>query len=209
MLANLTDLVTSLTTQQAMILRQTQPVCATLLPPPPLPPATAASDPLSQVAAAPVPFPPVAESLSPAAVVPTLLYTPELPPLSRLVLPSLSGNVSLIRKYTRTKVLPHRSLHVHFLSLPACLQLFLISSLDRTPSSQVLRPSNMDLMPSLVRLTAMLISPTPSFKRRFLRTSGHRALKPTEVLLTLTSIFRGSKLLSDITISMRPPNVTF
>ncbi|PKA53384.1 hypothetical protein AXF42_Ash012326 [Apostasia shenzhenica] len=50
MLTNLTDLVTSLTTQQAMILRQTQPVCAAILPPAPLPP----------IAADPIPLPPIA-----------------------------------------------------------------------------------------------------------------------------------------------------
>ncbi|PKA50798.1 hypothetical protein AXF42_Ash017677 [Apostasia shenzhenica] len=50
MLTNLTDMVTSLTAQQAMILRQTQPVCAAAAVPVPLPPA----------AAVPVPLPPVA-----------------------------------------------------------------------------------------------------------------------------------------------------
>ncbi|PKA53801.1 hypothetical protein AXF42_Ash011280 [Apostasia shenzhenica] len=47
MLANLTDLVTGLTAQQAVILRQTQPVCVVL----PLPPVAAAPAPLPSVAA--------------------------------------------------------------------------------------------------------------------------------------------------------------
>ncbi|PKA60578.1 hypothetical protein AXF42_Ash019471 [Apostasia shenzhenica] len=64
MLANLTNLVTGLTAQQAMILRQTQPVCAAMLPPSPgmvapatLPPAVAALVPPPAVAEAPAPLP--------------------------------------------------------------------------------------------------------------------------------------------------------
>ncbi|PKA62586.1 hypothetical protein AXF42_Ash012172 [Apostasia shenzhenica] len=66
MLANLTDLVTGFTAQQVVILMQTQPVCAVVLPlvaaapaltAPPV--ATALAPPLSLVAAAP-PFPPAA-----------------------------------------------------------------------------------------------------------------------------------------------------
>ncbi|PKA45804.1 hypothetical protein AXF42_Ash018355 [Apostasia shenzhenica] len=56
MLANLTDLVTDLTAQQAVILRQTQPVCAVL----PHPPVAAVPAPPLPVAAAPAPPPPVA-----------------------------------------------------------------------------------------------------------------------------------------------------
>ncbi|PKA48307.1 hypothetical protein AXF42_Ash021212 [Apostasia shenzhenica] len=51
MLANLTDLVTGLTAQQAVILRQTQPVCPMAAVPAPPPP----------VAGAPAPAPPAAE----------------------------------------------------------------------------------------------------------------------------------------------------
>ncbi|PKA55125.1 hypothetical protein AXF42_Ash003762 [Apostasia shenzhenica] len=59
MLANLTDLVTGLTAQQAVILMQTQPVCVVL----PLPQVTAALAPISSVAAVPAPLPPVAATL--------------------------------------------------------------------------------------------------------------------------------------------------
>ncbi|PKA59788.1 hypothetical protein AXF42_Ash011912 [Apostasia shenzhenica] len=80
MLANLTDLVTGLTAQQVVILRQTQPVCA-ILPHPPvlavptLPPVAAAPAPpppvavapeLFPVATVPAPPPPIAEALAPA-----------------------------------------------------------------------------------------------------------------------------------------------
>ncbi|PKA59431.1 hypothetical protein AXF42_Ash019585 [Apostasia shenzhenica] len=75
MLANLTDMVTGLTAQQAVILRQTQPVCAVLslppvaaVPPPPvaavpLPPVVAA--PALPTEAVPVPLPPVAAASAP------------------------------------------------------------------------------------------------------------------------------------------------
>ncbi|PKA55923.1 hypothetical protein AXF42_Ash014595 [Apostasia shenzhenica] len=56
MLANLTDMVIGLTAQQAVILRQTQPICAVL----PLPPVAAVLVPRPSVPAAPVPPPPVA-----------------------------------------------------------------------------------------------------------------------------------------------------
>ncbi|PKA57535.1 hypothetical protein AXF42_Ash020079 [Apostasia shenzhenica] len=75
MLANLTDMVTGLTAQQAVILRQTQPVCAVLprplvaeVPTPP-PPVAAIPEIIPAPAAAPAPFlpiPAVAEVPAPA-----------------------------------------------------------------------------------------------------------------------------------------------
>ncbi|PKA46067.1 hypothetical protein AXF42_Ash020881 [Apostasia shenzhenica] len=75
MLANLTDIVTGLTAQQAVILRQTQPVCAvlSLLPaavvPVHLRPVAAVPAPPPPVAAAPAPLPPIAEVPAPAPLV--------------------------------------------------------------------------------------------------------------------------------------------
>ncbi|PKA52632.1 hypothetical protein AXF42_Ash001613 [Apostasia shenzhenica] len=75
MLANLTDMVNSLTAQQAVILRQTQPVYAVLpLPtaaavPVSPPPVAAVPEPIPPVAAAPAPPPPVARTLAPAPLV--------------------------------------------------------------------------------------------------------------------------------------------
>ncbi|PKA52051.1 hypothetical protein AXF42_Ash013988 [Apostasia shenzhenica] len=60
--SNLTDLVTSLTAQQAVILMQTQLVCAAMLPPPLDMEAPAT---LPPVAEAPIPPPQVAEALAP------------------------------------------------------------------------------------------------------------------------------------------------
>ncbi|PKA52968.1 hypothetical protein AXF42_Ash001949 [Apostasia shenzhenica] len=72
MLANLTDMVTGLTAQQVVILKQTQPVCAVL----PLSPVAAAPVPLPPTAPAPAPLPPVAAAPDlppPVAVIPTPL----------------------------------------------------------------------------------------------------------------------------------------
>ncbi|PKA53759.1 hypothetical protein AXF42_Ash020680 [Apostasia shenzhenica] len=87
MLANLTDMVTGLTAQQAVILRQTQPVCAVLplppvaaVPPPPvaavpLPPVVAA--PALPTEAVPAPLPPVAVASAPF---PSIAAVPRLSP---------------------------------------------------------------------------------------------------------------------------------
>ncbi|PKA48261.1 hypothetical protein AXF42_Ash021791 [Apostasia shenzhenica] len=93
MLTNLTNLVTGLIAQQAVILRQTQPVCAVLPLPPiaavpaplpwvvaapaPLPSVVAAREPLPQVAAAPVPPPPVTEA--PALALPATTLSIQTP----------------------------------------------------------------------------------------------------------------------------------
>ncbi|PKA63599.1 hypothetical protein AXF42_Ash005494 [Apostasia shenzhenica] len=60
MLANLTDLVTGLTTQQVVILMQTQPVCVAILQPAPLPPIAATLKPPSPAAVVSGSPPPVA-----------------------------------------------------------------------------------------------------------------------------------------------------
>ncbi|PKA55774.1 hypothetical protein AXF42_Ash012066 [Apostasia shenzhenica] len=82
MLANLTDMVTSLTAQQAVILRQTQPVCAVL----PLPPVAAAPIPLPPVAAVPIPLPPVAAVHVPPPPVAAAPAPP--PPAARILAPA-------------------------------------------------------------------------------------------------------------------------
>ncbi|PKA55287.1 hypothetical protein AXF42_Ash003924 [Apostasia shenzhenica] len=83
MLANLTDLVTGLTAQQAVILKQTQPVCAVL----PLPPVATAPVPLPPVTAVPVPSPAVAAA-------PEVLPPPSLTG-SPLCAPPSSGTLFL------------------------------------------------------------------------------------------------------------------
>ncbi|PKA67280.1 hypothetical protein AXF42_Ash004773 [Apostasia shenzhenica] len=86
MLANFTDLVTGLTSQQVVILRQIQPVCA-ILPlssvvaaPAPLPPVAAVPAPLPPVAAVPAPLPPVAAA--PALLPPVAVARKPLPPVA-------------------------------------------------------------------------------------------------------------------------------
>ncbi|PKA57532.1 hypothetical protein AXF42_Ash020076 [Apostasia shenzhenica] len=129
MLANLTDLVTGLTTQHRVILRQTQPVCAVVLPPAPPLPVAAARDPLSPVAAAPAPLPPIAAVFAPLQ--PVAADPEPLPPAAAVPVPLPVGIpssiASLIRKSTRTRILSHRSLDVHFLGVLSFLQPFLLS----------------------------------------------------------------------------------
>ncbi|PKA52742.1 hypothetical protein AXF42_Ash001723 [Apostasia shenzhenica] len=76
MLANLTDLVTGLTTQQAVFFRQTQLVCSAVLSPTPLSSVTAVCDPLPRVATVRDALPrvaPVPEPLPLTAAVPVPL----------------------------------------------------------------------------------------------------------------------------------------
>ncbi|PKA57087.1 hypothetical protein AXF42_Ash002391 [Apostasia shenzhenica] len=116
MLANLTDMVTGLTAQQAVILRQTQPVCAVL----PLPPVAAVPVPLPPVAAVPVPPPPVAAVLKLILPVAMALAPPPLVAgilaLAPLVAPlSIQSSGS-----SRPPGRPVRFQEVHQNHLPPC-----------------------------------------------------------------------------------------
>ncbi|PKA62618.1 hypothetical protein AXF42_Ash012205 [Apostasia shenzhenica] len=79
MLANLTDMVTGLTAQQAVILRQTQPVCAVL--------------PLPQMAAVPIPCPPVLAVPAPplpVAAIPEVILPPVAAPAPPPPIPAVA-----------------------------------------------------------------------------------------------------------------------
>ncbi|PKA47123.1 hypothetical protein AXF42_Ash021776 [Apostasia shenzhenica] len=76
MLANLTDMVTGLTAQQVVILRQTQPVF-TVLPRPPIPAVPAPPPP---VAAIPEVIPPPAAAPAPLLPIPAVAEIPCAPP---------------------------------------------------------------------------------------------------------------------------------
>ncbi|PKA60631.1 hypothetical protein AXF42_Ash006264 [Apostasia shenzhenica] len=109
MLANLIDMVTGLTAQQAVILRQTQPVFA-VLPPPPVPAVPAAPPP---VAAIPEVAPPPAAVLAPLLPIPAvaeaLAPAPQAAPLSI----QSSGS-------SRPPIRPFRFQEVHQNPLPPC-----------------------------------------------------------------------------------------
>ncbi|PKA62168.1 hypothetical protein AXF42_Ash015052 [Apostasia shenzhenica] len=107
MLANLTDLVTDLTAQQAVILRQTQQVCTAVLPPLPV---AAARELLLPVAASPAPPLPVAVA---PVLPPHVVEVPApLPPITVHSVQS-SGSSQLLR------CLPAQGAHQnHFLSRP-------------------------------------------------------------------------------------------
>ncbi|PKA57261.1 hypothetical protein AXF42_Ash002565 [Apostasia shenzhenica] len=75
MLANLTDMVTGLTAQQAVILRQTQLVCAVLPLPAPCPPVPA------------VPAPP------PVAAIPEMIPAPAAAPAPVLPIPAVGSSI--------------------------------------------------------------------------------------------------------------------
>ncbi|PKA54019.1 hypothetical protein AXF42_Ash016184 [Apostasia shenzhenica] len=116
MLANLTDMVTGLTAQQAVILRQAQLVCAVL----PLPPVAAVPVPLPPAAAVPVPPPPVAavpELIPPVAVAPAppppVAGTRALAPLVAPPFIQSSGS-------SRPPRCPIRFQEVHQNPLPPC-----------------------------------------------------------------------------------------
>ncbi|PKA46319.1 hypothetical protein AXF42_Ash021631 [Apostasia shenzhenica] len=116
MLANLTDLITGLTAQQAVILRETQPVCAVL----PLPPVAAASAPRPPAAAALAPLPPIAEApelLPPVAAAPVPpLPADEAPAPALLVAaPSIQTSGS-----SQPPKRPFRLQEVHQNPLPPC-----------------------------------------------------------------------------------------
>ncbi|PKA64810.1 hypothetical protein AXF42_Ash016841 [Apostasia shenzhenica] len=119
MLANLTDMVTGLTAQQAIILRQTQPVCAVL----PLPPVTAVPIPCPPVSAVPAPPPPVAaipEMLPPPAAAPAPpLPIPEVAeapvPVPQAAPLSIQSSGS-----SRPPLRPFRFQEVHQNPLPPC-----------------------------------------------------------------------------------------
>ncbi|PKA62944.1 hypothetical protein AXF42_Ash007740 [Apostasia shenzhenica] len=116
MLADLTDMVIGLTAQQAVILRQTQPVCAVLL----LPPAAVAPVPLPPVAAVPVPPPPVVavpQLISPvaAASAPPPPAAGILAPAPLVAPPSIQSSGS-----SRPPRRPFRFQEVHQNPLPPC-----------------------------------------------------------------------------------------
>ncbi|PKA56309.1 hypothetical protein AXF42_Ash011239 [Apostasia shenzhenica] len=115
MLVNLTDLVTCLTSQQTVILKQTQPVCAVLpLPlvaaiPVPLPPAAAAPAPPLPVAAAP-------ELLLPVAAIPAPAPPASVPaPAPPVAVPSVQSS-----GYSRPPRHPFRLQEARQNSLPPC-----------------------------------------------------------------------------------------
>ncbi|PKA58148.1 hypothetical protein AXF42_Ash012871 [Apostasia shenzhenica] len=119
MLANLTGMVTGLTAQQAVILRQTQPICAVLFLPPvvavpvPRPPVPAVPAPPPPVAAIPKVIPPPAAAPAPLlpipAVVEVLAPAPQAAPLSV----QSSGS-------SRPPIRPFRFQEVHQNPLPPC-----------------------------------------------------------------------------------------
>ncbi|PKA54969.1 hypothetical protein AXF42_Ash003605 [Apostasia shenzhenica] len=145
---HLTDLVTGLTAQQAVILRQTQSVCATILPPAPLPPIAAVHDPLPPVAVAPTPFSPIAALLLPFHLSGRLLLP--FHRSQRLLLPSRQSQHLLLNHLVllnchddlfplkRSTKIIHQYVLYYF--LPSFHLLFLPSSPGGTLSSQVFRP---------------------------------------------------------------------
>ncbi|PKA57430.1 hypothetical protein AXF42_Ash013618 [Apostasia shenzhenica] len=155
MLANLTNLVTGLTAQQAVILRQTQPICAVLPLPPvatvpvPLPPAAAAPAPPLPVTADPKLLPPVAAI--PAPPPPAAGAPAPAPPVT---VPSIqsSGSSRPLRRPFRLQKARQNSLSPCPLPQPAFLpptfSPFLAESDSLFPSVQV---PIMDLIPSLNR----------------------------------------------------------
>ncbi|PKA62596.1 hypothetical protein AXF42_Ash012182 [Apostasia shenzhenica] len=119
MLANLTDMVTGLTAQQAVILRQTQSVCVVL----PLPP----------VAAAPVLRPPVAEDPAPPppiAAIPEVILSPAAAPAPLLPIPAVAEALAPVPQAAplfiqssgsfRPPIRPFRFQEVHQNPLPPC-----------------------------------------------------------------------------------------
>ncbi|PKA59527.1 hypothetical protein AXF42_Ash016551 [Apostasia shenzhenica] len=116
MLANLTDMVTGLTAQQAVILRQTQPVCAVL----PLPPVAAIPVPLPPVAAVLVPPPPVAEV--PELILPVAAAPAPPPPVARTLAPAPLVAPTSIQSSgsSRPPRRPFRFQEVHQNPLPPC-----------------------------------------------------------------------------------------
>ncbi|PKA52642.1 hypothetical protein AXF42_Ash001623 [Apostasia shenzhenica] len=115
MLANLTDLVIGLIAQ-AVILRQTQPVCTVL----PFPPVAAAPAPIPPVTAVPAPLPPVAtapELLPPVAATPV----PPLPAAEALAqaLPVAAPSIQTSGS-SQPPRRPFRLQEVHQNPLPSC-----------------------------------------------------------------------------------------
>ncbi|PKA60344.1 Fasciclin-like arabinogalactan protein 7 [Apostasia shenzhenica] len=184
MLANLTDMVTGLTAQQAMILRQTQLVCAVLPPTPvaavPVPPLPVAAIPelIPPVAAAPTPPPPVAGILAPA------------PPVAPLSIQSSGSSIPPER--------PIRFQEVHQNHLPPCplpQPAFLPPAFPpflagRDPSFLALEPLLTDLILSLGQWTEMPFFPMSFAWPSSQRISGHLGWKITKAQQTAVSMCR-------------------
>ncbi|PKA50447.1 hypothetical protein AXF42_Ash021066 [Apostasia shenzhenica] len=113
MLANLTDMVTGLTAQQAVILRQTQPVCAVLPPPLPCPPVPAAPAPPPPVASILEVIPAPAAAPAPPLSIPAVAEAPVPIPQAAPLSIQASGS-------SRLPLRPFRFQEVHQNSLPPC-----------------------------------------------------------------------------------------
>ncbi|PKA58928.1 hypothetical protein AXF42_Ash001021 [Apostasia shenzhenica] len=211
MLANLTNMVTGLTAQQAVILRQTQPVCAVL----PLPPAAAPLVPLPPIAAVPVPPPPVAAvqelippvaaaSAPPPPVAGTLAPAPLVAPLSI----QSSGS-------SRPLGCPVRFQEVRQNHLPPCplpQSAFLPPAFPpflagRDPLFPGAQAPHHGPDPFFGPMDGNALFPTPFAWPSSQRTSGHLGWKFTEAQQTPVSMCKGLRPLSDTASRTKPLGV--